>query len=264
MGNLQFSRFLSGGLALLASLILFLSITTPAFAQDTATQLNAVVERLGENREALAYNQDLLKRLDDVIVVRLEGKSYSGEEPEYIGVPKAQFKGWASGEILTGRLSPGEVAGMVNVSTAYKKVAKKRATDDIKRAEAEIADLEAQQKKLTQALGQESSPGHELIGTWIGTSGKGGFREEWTIKGIDGRFDVGIAYYQGNRKVGWAYGNGSMTDGKLRFHATVPQPPDPSWATSVDFVASASGDTLTAQWSNQGGSGTVSFTRNAN
>ncbi len=105
--------------------------------------------------------------------------------------------------------------------------------------------------------------GGKLVGTWEGNAGGGGFKEIWTItKNDKGEFAVSGVFKKGDSEAGsFTAKDCKFADGKLTFTQQYTKKPDPKWQDGSQMTASASGDTLTFEWKNSSGKGTVKLER---
>ena len=121
-----------------------------------------------------------------------------------------------------------------------------------------LEGAQTEHKRLVEKIQGEQQGATGFAGTWIGSSGKGGFDEEWKISGSgDGPYSVQITYSRDGATLGPASGSGRVVNGKLEFTAQMGRKPRPDWATSTQISATVSGNTLTFTWKNEHGSGTV-------
>lgn len=233
--------------------------------RDTAAELRSVDKKLKENEAALEWYRDQIEKAKDRIYITI----HSAEGPQSIPISKKEFEDWASTQIFIGAMTPGDITAIVNESSTGKRalltIAKHRVSlleedavklRDRQRALAHKLDLERNHK--TEPLGNSAS----FAGDWVGTSGKGGFREEWSIVGREESYEVTITYYRNDKRVGEAGGSGRIQNGKLRFLALTRLKPDPSWSDSVNMVATVEGgNVLVFDYNTGSASGTVSLHR---
>jgi hypothetical protein len=117
------------------------------------------------------------------------------------------------------------------------------------------------------ALGWQPPParaaeGGELVGTWEGTSGAGGFQEIWTIKTNKGEWSVNGVFKKGGKEAGAFHGKDyKYANGTLTFVQEYDKKPVDSWSDGNEMAVKASGDLLAVTWRNGGQSGTTSLTR---
>ena len=76
-----------------------------------------------------------------------------------------------------------------------------------------------------------AAEGDELVGTWEGTSGAGGFKEIWIVKQDKGQWSVVGMFRKDDREVGRFQGNNyKFANGVLTFRQQYLKKPDPSWS----------------------------------
>jgi hypothetical protein len=167
-----------------------------------------------------------------------------------------------------GAMTSGDITAIVNESSSAKRAIMSVARDKLQMLREHEEKLKASQRALAHKLEVERGHGVEppansatFAGDWVGTSGKGGFREEWSIVGREESYEVTITYYRNNKKVGEAGGTGRVQNGKLKFRAVTSLKPDPSWSESVDMVATVQGDVLIFDYQTGSASGTVTLHR---
>lgn len=252
-------------LVTLFSTVFVLALSGFASARDTAAQLRAVDKDLKQNESAQAYYQNILDSSKDMIYVSIKGKDGKSIP---LGIDKKTFKDWAAEQIFLGEMLPNEVTALVDMSTTMKKSLQHVAGIRLSMLREHEQKLREQQRALSQKLEQERNGRSEppansasFEGEWIGTSGKGGFREEWSIAGSDNSYQVTITYYRNDKKVGEAGGAGSVHNGKLRFRAVTSLKPDPSWSDAVDMVVTVHENVLIFDYNSGSASGTVSLNR---
>src|SRR5262249_47866344 len=102
----------------------------------------------------------------------------------------------------------------------------------------------------------------DLVGTWEGMSGSGGFTEVWTIKMDKGGWSVSTVYLKNGKEAGGFRGKDvKFASGTLTFVQDFVKKPDTTWADGTVISAMAKGDKLTFEWKNTAGSGTVNLSR---
>jgi hypothetical protein len=244
---------------------ILLALAGFASARDTAAQLRSVDKDLLQNESAQAYYKNVLDTSKDLIYVQIKG---ANGKSSVISVDKKTFKDWAASEILSGSMTPSDITAIVSMSSDAKRTVKLVAQHRLELLREGEQRLREQQRALAHKLEQERNGRSEppsnsasFVGEWIGTSGKGGFREEWSIAGSDNSYQVTIHYYRNNVKVGEAGGAGSVHNGKLRFRAVTSLKPDPSWSDAVDMVVTVHENVLIFDYSTGSASGTVSLNR---
>ena len=107
-----------------------------------------------------------------------------------------------------------------------------------------------------------AAEGDELIGTWEGMSGAGGFKETWTIKNDKGEWSVVGIFKKDGKEVGMFQGqNCKYTRGVLVYQQQFVTKPDPGWGNGTLITAKATGDKLSFTWNNGRQSGPGSLKR---
>lgn len=102
----------------------------------------------------------------------------------------------------------------------------------------------------------EREESDSLAGTWEGTSGVGGLREEWYIDNEYGRWKVIGKWFRGDHQVGSFSGEDySYKDGRLSFTQVIGQAPIQGWKSGTRIEAWANGDSMTFRWTTPSGTG---------
>ena len=95
----------------------------------------------------------------------------------------------------------------------------------------------------------DAAIGPRFLGTWVGRTDDGKFREEWEITNNGGTWNVMGNYYRGTEKVGGFKGrSAALSKDTLRFQQVFHRLPDPTWAPINNIEARVDGETLTFQW----------------
>jgi hypothetical protein len=92
-----------------------------------------------------------------------------------------------------------------------------------------------------------STAGIDLIGEWRDDSEAIEFKEHWSIKFIEGRWQIFGQFLKGEEVVGSFQGQEANFDSKkgvLYFQQVFDQKPDEKWLDSNDIEVTAQGDTL--------------------
>jgi hypothetical protein len=93
----------------------------------------------------------------------------------------------------------------------------------------------------------------ELLGSWEGQSGSGGFTEIWTIKKDDGKWSVKGIFKKGDEEVGAFHGQDyKYVNGALLFRQIYDKKPVSSWADGTILGCTAGKDKMVFRWQNPG------------
>jgi uncharacterized protein (TIGR03067 family) len=107
-----------------------------------------------------------------------------------------------------------------------------------------------------------ADPEKDIIGTWEGTSGAGGFKEIWTIERDKDGWSVRGVFKKGDDEVGaWVGKDPKFANGVLTCVQQYSKKPNPGWTEGNVLQAKATGDKLTFVWRAGKNSGTVSLVR---
>jgi uncharacterized protein (TIGR03067 family) len=107
-----------------------------------------------------------------------------------------------------------------------------------------------------------ADPAKDIVGTWEGRSGAGGFTEVWTIEHDKGAWTVRGVFKKGDDEVGSFTGkNPRFAGGALTFVQEYVKKPVANWNDGSTITARASGDKLTFTWRAGKNSGSNSLDR---
>ncbi len=92
-----------------------------------------------------------------------------------------------------------------------------------------------------------ASTGIELVGEWQDESEAIGFKEYWSVKSINGQWQISGRFVKGKEVVGSFHAEEASFDpkkGVLSFRQVFDQKPDDAWVESNDIEVTAQSDTL--------------------
>jgi hypothetical protein len=146
-------------------------------------------------------------------------------------------------------LARARAAMVAAYEAAVKDFTKAKKDDEAGKAEEE---LKAFRKEITAKSGT-STNANDLVGTFQGQSGSGGFTETWTIAKDGGKWSVKGMFKKDDKEVGAFHGQDyRYVNGVLLFKQIYDQKPVPSWADGTILGCQANKEKLVFRWQNPG------------
>lgn len=247
---IKFRQSIGRAVVLCAALLLFFSVSQ-SFAYASTPDLTDSVWKWEEEETSFVLTFKQVKPEANGVVAILKGWGNNplelhGEYAESASEPRLHLTGSYEGETIVFDLefNPGDheqqpfLSGEFSVGSRVFPVSAgcdKQCPD--------VAVKSGGEPDSTSA----ASTGIELAGEWQDDSEAIGFKEYWSVKSINGQWEISGRFVKGKEIVGSFHAEEASFDSKkgvLSFRQVFDQKPDENWLDSNDIEVTAQSDTL--------------------